>query len=91
MYNILTLNKISAAGLDHFDTTKYNYGEEMANPDAIMVRSAKMHDMELPESTLAIARAGAGTFSLVRFRSVPGTAREIGGMARMRATSRMRI
>ena len=60
MYNILTLNKISAAGLDHFDTTKYNYGEEMANPDAIMVRSAKMHDMELPESTLAIARAGAG-------------------------------
>ncbi len=61
MYEILTLNKISPAGLDHFDPAKYQYGEDIANPDAIMVRSAKMHDMTLPENCLAIARAGAGT------------------------------
>jgi len=61
MYQILTLNKISPAGLDHFDKEKYVYGEELKNPDAIMVRSAKMHDMVLPKNCLAIARAGAGT------------------------------
>ena len=61
MYNIKTLNKISNVGLSKFDKSKYNYGDEIANPDAIMVRSASMHDMEMPASLLAIARAGAGT------------------------------
>ncbi|MBR0412171.1 MAG: phosphoglycerate dehydrogenase [Eubacterium sp.] len=61
MYNIKTLNKISNVGLSKFDTTKYNYGDDIENPDAIMVRSASMHDMEMPASLLAIARAGAGT------------------------------
>ncbi|MBQ9066727.1 MAG: phosphoglycerate dehydrogenase [Clostridia bacterium] len=61
MYNIQTLNKISAAGLGQLDPAKYHVGDDVANPDAIIVRSAKMHDMELPESLLAIARAGAGT------------------------------
>ena len=61
MYNIKTLNKISNVGLSKFDKTKYNYGDDIENPDAIMVRSASMHDMEMPESLLAIARAGAGT------------------------------
>lgn len=60
MYNIKTLNKISDVGLSKFDTTKYTYANEIENPDAIMVRSASMHDMEMPESLLAIARAGAG-------------------------------
>ena len=60
MYNIKTLNKISHIGLDKFDRTKYVCGDEIENPDAIMVRSASMHDMELPESLMAIARAGAG-------------------------------
>lgn len=60
MYNIKTLNKISSVGLNKFDTTKYAYGDEVENPDAIMVRSASMHDMQMPESLLAIARAGAG-------------------------------
>lgn len=60
MYNIKTLNKISPVGLSKFDTTKYTYGDDIENPDAIMVRSAAMHDMEMPESLLAIARAGAG-------------------------------
>lgn len=60
MYNIKTLNKISPVGLSKFDSSKYTYGDEIENPDAIMVRSAAMHDMELPQSLLAIARAGAG-------------------------------
>lgn len=60
MYHIKTLNKISDVGLSKFDKTKYTYGDNIENPDAIMVRSASMHDMEMPESLLAIARAGAG-------------------------------
>ncbi len=60
MYNILTLNKISPFGLGRFSSEKYVYGDGIENPDAVMVRSASMHDMDLPESLLAIARAGAG-------------------------------
>ncbi|MCH5314619.1 MAG: phosphoglycerate dehydrogenase [Eubacterium sp.] len=60
MFNIKTLNKISDIGLSKFDTAKYTYADDIENPDAIMVRSASMHDMEMPESLLAIARAGAG-------------------------------
>lgn len=61
MYNIKLLNKISNVGLKKYDTSKYVYGDDVQNPDAIMVRSASMHDMQMPESLLAIARAGAGT------------------------------
>ena len=61
MYQVLTLNKISPAGLSQLDPKKYTHGDNVENPDAVIVRSAKMHDMELPESLLAIARAGAGT------------------------------
>lgn len=61
MYNIKLLNKISNVGLSKYDSAKYNYGDEVENPDAIMVRSASMHDMTMPETLLAIARAGAGT------------------------------
>ena len=60
MFKIKTLNKISNVGLSKFDTEKYTYGDNIDDPDAIMVRSASMHDMEMPESLLAIARAGAG-------------------------------
>lgn len=60
MFNVKTLNKISNVGLSKFDAAKYNCGDDVENPDAIMVRSASMHDMEMPESLLAIARAGAG-------------------------------
>lgn len=60
MYNIQTLNKISAVGTDIFDKSKYAVSETAENPDAIMVRSAKMHDMQFGENLLAIARAGAG-------------------------------
>ncbi len=60
MFNIKTLNKISEVGLSKFKEDKYRYGDDIQNPDAIMVRSAAMHDMEMPKSLLAIARAGAG-------------------------------
>ncbi|MDO4299971.1 MAG: 3-phosphoglycerate dehydrogenase family protein [Clostridia bacterium] len=59
MYNVLTLNKISKAGLAKL-TDNYNISDEMANPDAILLRSFKMHDMELPDSLKAVARCGAG-------------------------------
>ena len=59
MYNILTLNKISETGLCHF-SNEYKCATDVVNPDAILVRSASMHDMEFEENTLAIARAGAG-------------------------------
>lgn len=61
MNNILTLNKIAACGTDKFDKEKYVCGDNVENPIAIMVRSASMHDMELDNNTIAIARAGAGT------------------------------
>ena len=60
MYNVLTLNKIAAIGTDKFDTAKYTVTDNCDAPEAVMVRSAKMHDMEMKDNLLAIARAGAG-------------------------------
>lgn len=60
MYNIQTLNKIAACGTDLLDKSKYAFADDAANPDAILVRSAAMHDMEFGDKLLAIARAGAG-------------------------------
>lgn len=60
MFNIQTLNKIAACGTDIFDKSNYTIADDVQNPDAIMVRSAKMHDMEFAPNLLAIARAGAG-------------------------------
>mgnify|MGYP002551200609 CR=1 FL=1 len=60
MTNIKLLNKIAACGTSLFDDKRYNVGENVENPDAIMVRSAAMHDMEFGDELLAIARAGAG-------------------------------
>ena len=57
--DILTLNKIAACGTDLFDNA-YNVSDAVENPAGILVRSAAMHDMELPASLLAVARAGAG-------------------------------
>ena len=60
MYQILTLNKISKTGLAHFDPTQFSCGDTIENPDAIIVRSASLHDIDLPSNLLAVARAGAG-------------------------------
>ncbi|MDO5123235.1 MAG: phosphoglycerate dehydrogenase [Eubacteriales bacterium] len=60
MFNILTLNKIAAVGTDRLGDN-YTVTDNTDTPDAVIVRSASMHDMDMPESLLAIARAGAGT------------------------------
>lgn len=60
MYKIKTLNKISPVGLAKFSADKYEVADSVEAPDAIMVRSASMHEMPLPDSLIAIARAGAG-------------------------------
>ncbi|MBR2868024.1 MAG: 3-phosphoglycerate dehydrogenase [Clostridia bacterium] len=60
MYNILTLNKISKIGLDKLDAAKYVCADSVETPDAVLVRSASMHEFELDANTVAIARAGAG-------------------------------
>lgn len=60
MYKIQTLNKISAIGLNNFPRDSYETASEINNADAILVRSADMHEMELPATVKAVARAGAG-------------------------------
>jgi D-3-phosphoglycerate dehydrogenase len=60
MFLIKTMNKISPLGLELFPRTQYEVASEIPNPDAILVRSADLHSMEIPASVLAIARAGAG-------------------------------
>lgn len=61
MYRIKTLNKISSAGLDHLDKSRFQVGNDVENEDGILVRSAAMHDYVFPDALRAIARAGAGT------------------------------
>ncbi|MBR2847742.1 MAG: 3-phosphoglycerate dehydrogenase [Clostridia bacterium] len=60
MFKIRTLNEISPFGLEKFDKANYEISSDFENPDAIILRSFKMHDMELPASLKAVARAGAG-------------------------------
>lgn len=60
MYKIQTLNNISVAGLNRLPREQYEIASEISHPDAILVRSAKMHDMAVPDSLRAIGRAGAG-------------------------------
>jgi D-3-phosphoglycerate dehydrogenase len=60
MYKILTLNNISPIGLDRLPRDAYEVASEIQHPDAILLRSYKMHDMTLPPSVKAIGRAGAG-------------------------------
>ena len=61
MYKIQTLNQISVKGLDRFRREDYEVASEIGHPDAIMLRSHKLTEAEIPESVLAIGRAGAGT------------------------------
>ena len=61
MNKILTLNNISVAGLDRLPRDKYEVSSECSAPDAIILRSFKMHDMEIADSLKAVGRAGAGT------------------------------
>lgn len=61
MFNVLTLNKIAKCGLDRLGNNYSITDDVNANADGIILRSFKMHDMELPENLKAVARAGAGT------------------------------
>ncbi len=60
MHKIQTLNKIAAVGLDVLDRDNYEIATDINNPDAILVRSADMHEMALSDNVKAVARAGAG-------------------------------
>lgn len=61
MYKILTLNNIAVEGLRRLPRDRYEVASEIGHPDAVLLRSFNMHDMEIPESVAAIGRAGAGT------------------------------
>jgi D-3-phosphoglycerate dehydrogenase len=60
-FRILTLNNISMSGLERLPRDRYEVASGIAQPDAVMLRSADMHSMEIPSSVKAVARAGAGT------------------------------
>jgi len=60
-FEVLVLNQISKAGLDRLPAGRYRTGKDLASPDAILVRSADLHGMQIPPSVAAVARAGAGT------------------------------
>ncbi len=60
MYKILTLNNISVAGLERLPRERYEVASEIQHPDGILLRSFKMHGMEIPASLKAVGRAGAG-------------------------------
>ena len=61
MHKVLTLNDIAVEGLRHLPRERFEVASEITHPDAILLRSFNMHDMDIPESVAAIGRAGAGT------------------------------
>jgi D-3-phosphoglycerate dehydrogenase / 2-oxoglutarate reductase len=60
-FRVQTLNSIAVVGLNRLPRDRYEVASEVARPDAILLRSFKMHDIEVPSSLLAVGRAGAGT------------------------------
>ena len=60
MYKIRTYNSLAAKGLERFPSNNYQVGAKVSNADALMLRSQKLHDENIDESVLAVARAGAG-------------------------------
>ena len=61
MFKVLTLNNIAVEGLRHLPRERYEVASEIAHPDAVLLRSYNMHDMDIPDTVAAIGRAGAGT------------------------------
>ena len=92
MYHIQTLNKISAAGLKRFDPEHYQVSDSQTNPEGIMVRSAKLLDMDFPSELLAIARAGVGVGERMK-RIERSSSRKSGAPPPvfLRSASRLRI
>ena len=60
MFKVLTLNNISVTGLERLPRENYEVASEVQHPDAVLVRSFKMHDWDVPDTLQAIGRAGAG-------------------------------
>jgi len=60
-YRVLTLNKIATSGLKRLPAHRYQVGDKVEHPDAILVRSFNMLEMDIPSGIVAVARAGAGT------------------------------
>lgn len=60
MYKIKLFNQIAEKGLNQFPTEQYQVGHKIDSPDAILLRSQSLHDLDIPDSLLAVARAGAG-------------------------------
>src|SRR3569832_1073101 len=60
-FGVLVLNQVSKAGLERLPSDRYRVAKELRDPDAILVRSADVHGMDIPASVQAVARAGAGT------------------------------
>lgn len=75
IFSILTLNQISSIGLKRFPSDRYYVNSDLTSPDAILVRSHNMLNMEIPRSVIAIGRAGAGTNNIpvneMSLRGVP--------------------
>ena len=61
MFNVKTINNISEKGLSRLPAETYSVSPEIDNPDAIILRSQKLHDMEIPSNLKVVGRAGAGT------------------------------
>src|SRR5690349_3746454 len=61
MYKIKVLNNISKSGLMRLPAGQYRAGADVSDPDAILLRSADLHNVEIPASVKAVGRAGAGT------------------------------
>ena len=78
MYAVQTLNKISPKGIERLPTDQFAVGDEVEAPDALLLRSADLHSVEIPESVKAIARAGAGVNNILDedppLSSIVGTA-----------------
>jgi D-3-phosphoglycerate dehydrogenase / 2-oxoglutarate reductase len=74
-FNILVLNQISTVGLKRLPAERYTVGKEIGQPDAILVRSADMHKIDIPSGVRAVGRAGAGTNNIpvkaLSLRGVP--------------------
>ena len=61
MFKVLTLNNIAVEGLRRLPRSRYEVASEITHPDAILLRSQNMHDMDIPDTVAAVGRAGAGT------------------------------
>lgn len=60
MFRVKTLNNISSKGLERFSAARYEVGNDVPNPDALLLRSADLHGVDIPKSVVAVARSGAG-------------------------------